>query len=350
MRMSLMRGNDAVVAGALLAHCEAFFGYPITPANEICEGAARLFPLAGRTFVQAESELAAINMVFGASSAGARCLTASSGPGISLKMEGISYLACAELPAVIADICRVGPGLGNIYPSQGDYNQLVKGGGHGEYRAIVLAPNSAQEMCDFTVRAFDLADRYRTPVFVFADGCVGQMMESVSLPDLPPEPPAKPWALTPEASANSNLITSIFLEASEMEAILLKLQAKYAEIARTEVLCETFRTDDADIVLVGFGIVSRVLRSVVEEARAEGMRVGLMRPQTLFPFPIDQIRGLSQRAKSILVVEMNNGQMVDDVRLAVGERCPVEFHGKMGGELPTIADIMARLRALMVEA
>lgn len=345
-----MRGNEAVVVGALLAHCEAFFGYPITPANEISEGAAKLFPLAGRTFVQAESEVAAINMVFGASSAGARCLTGSSGPGISLKMEGISYLACAELPAVIADICRVGPGLGNIYPSQGDYNQLVKGGGHGEYRVIVLAPNSAQEMCDFTIRAFDLADRYRTPVFVFTDGCVGQMMEPVHLPDLPPKPEPKPWALIPGAETNSNLVTSIFLEASEMESIILKLQAKYADIARDEVLCETYRTEDAEIVLVGFGIVSRVLRSVVEEARSEGLRVGLLRPQTLFPFPTEQIRELSERARSILVVELNNGQMVEDVRLAVAERCPVEFYGKMGGELPAIDDILARLRALMVEA
>ena len=238
MRLKLLKGNDAVVRGALLAGCEAYYGYPITPASEIAHEAARLFPAASRTFVQAESEVAAINMVYGASSAGVRCMTASSGPGMSLKMEGISYLAASELPSVIVNVCRVGPGLGNIFPSQGDYNQMVKGGGHGSYRCIVLAPNSVQEMCDFTMQAFELADKYRIPVIVLSDAYVGQMMEPLRIPEPLGPPPAKPWALTPKAETNHNVITSIYLNPEEMEAHVIHLHEKHTEIEKNEPRCE----------------------------------------------------------------------------------------------------------------
>jgi 2-oxoisovalerate ferredoxin oxidoreductase alpha subunit len=343
----LLKGNDAAVCGALLAGCEAFYGYPITPASEIAHTAALLFPMASRTFIQAESEIAAINMVYGASAAGVRCLTASSGPGISLKMEGLSYLASAELPAVIINVSRVGPGLGNVYPSQGDYNQMVKGGGHGSYRSVVLAPNSVQEMCDFTVLAFELADSYRMPVIILSDACVGQMMEPVRLPPLSPEPPPRPWALTPDPSTSNNVITSIFLDPDEMEAHVTHLQDKYAEIRRHEALCEHYATDDAEIALVGFGIVSRLLRALVERARAEGIKVGLFRPQTLWPFPRAELLELAERVKSFLVVELSNGQMVDDVQRIVANRRPVEFLNRLGGNMPETEVMIAKIRDMV---
>lgn len=346
MNLKLMKGNDAVVHGALLAGCQAYFGYPITPASEVAHTAARLFPASGRVFLQAESELAAINMVYGASSAGVRCITASSGPGMSLKMEGISYLAGAELPAVIVDIGRVGPGLGNIYPDQSDYNQLVKGGGNGSYHAIVLAPNSVQEMCDLTMLAFDLADRYRTPVFVLADAYVGQMMEPVALPPASPPAPEKPWALTAEAASNDNVVTSIYLDMDEMEELSARLQRRYDEATAREVRYEGIGLDDADIVLVAFGIVSRILHSLMERARAEGLRVGLLRPISLWPFPTQAVRTLAERAKAFLVVEMNNGQMVDDVRLAVEGRRPVAFVNRLGGNMPEATKILEEIRRL----
>ncbi len=350
MRRQLMKGNDAVVSGALLAGCQAFFGYPITPASEIAHAAARLFPASGRTFLQAESEIAAINMVYGASSAGARCMTASSGPGMSLKMEGISYLAGSELPAVIVDIGRVGPGLGNIYPDQSDYNQVVKGGGHGAYRSIVLAPNSVQEMCDFTMRAFELADRYRGPVFVLSDAYVGQMMEPVAFPEPLGPAPEKPWALSDKPETSDNVITSIFLNPDEMEERVVHLQEVYDRIQDNEVRYETFQIEDAEWVLVGFGVVSRILRSIVEDARAAGLKVGLFRPQTLWPFPMTEIQELSERVKGLLVVEMNNGQMVDDVKLTVAGRCPVEFFNRMGGNVPDAKKVADKLEKLIKQA
>lgn len=347
MCLKLLKGNDAVVRGALLAGCQAYYGYPITPASEIAHEAARLFPPAHRTFVQAESEVAAINMVYGASAAGIRCMTASSGPGISLKMEGISYLAASELPAVIVNICRVGPGLGNIFPSQGDYNQMVKGGGHGSYRCIVLAPNSVQEMCDFTMLAFELADKYRIPVFVLSDAYVGQMMEPLYLPEPAPPPPAKPWALTPRADSNENFITSIFLNPEEMEVHVLHLDAKHKEIEHNEPRCELRLTEDADLILVGFGIVSRVLESALEMARAQGLSVGYFRPQTLWPFPEEELLRLAQRAKHFLVVEINNGQMVYDIKLIVEGRCPTHFMNRMGGFVPTPEEVLAKAREIL---
>jgi len=344
MRKRLMRGNDAVVCGALLAGCQAYFGYPITPASEIAETASRLFPLAARTFIQAESETASINMVYGASAAGVRAMTASSGPGISLMMEGVSYLAGAELPAVIVDIQRAGPGLGNIFPEQGDYNQVVKGGGHGNYRCIVLAPNSVQEMCDFTMLAFELADRYRGPVFVLSDGYVGQMMEPLTFPEPVGTQPPKPWALTPEAATNGNAITSIYIDVDTLERHNIRLQELYARIAESEVRFECTATDDAEVVLVGYGITSRILQSVVETLREDGVRVGLFRPITLWPFPSGALAEAAQRAGSLFVVELSNGQMLDDVRLAVGGRCPVHFHSRVGGAVPSVDEIIEAVR------
>jgi pyruvate/2-oxoacid:ferredoxin oxidoreductase alpha subunit len=341
-------GNDAVVHGAILAGCQAFFGYPITPASEIAHTAARLFPQAHRTFLQAESEIAAINMVLGAASTGVRCMTASSGPGISLKMEGVSFIASSELPCVIVDISRVGPGLGNIYPSQGDYNQVVKGGGHGSYRCIVLAPYSVQEMCDFTVLAFELADKHRIPVFVLADAYVGQMMEQCRLPDpvrLSGETPD--WALTTEASSNNRVITSIFLNPEEMESHVTHLQEKYERIKQVEPRCELTRTEDAEIVLVGFGVVSRILESAVELARAEGLKVGLFRPQTLWPFPEKELLELTNRVHCFLDVEINNGQMRDDIRLIAEGRCPVHFLNRLGGFVPSPEDVLAKIHQIL---
>ena len=285
MPKQITKGNEAIVKGAILAGCRAFYGYPITPASEITEAAALYMPQAGGVFLQAESEVAAVNMLYGAASTGVRAMSASSGPGISLMQEGISYIAGAELPCVIADIMRGGPGLGNIAPEQGDYHQVVKGGGHGCYRTIVLAPNSVQEMADLTMEAFDLADRYRNPVFVLADGYIGQMMEPVEF-SLPKAPPARPaWAVAGTAESRPNLVSSIYLEPDKLEAHVRKLEAKYQRAEREAVQYEDWYTEDADIVMVGYGIVSRVLKQVVEQGRARGLALGLLRPITLYPFP-----------------------------------------------------------------
>jgi 2-oxoisovalerate ferredoxin oxidoreductase alpha subunit len=349
MAKELVKGNLAVVKGALLAGCQVYFGYPITPASEIAEYASLFFPKLGRTFIQAESEVAAINMVYGAAGAGVRCMTASSGPGLSLKQEGISYCAGAELPCVIADIMRGGPGLGNIGPEQGDYNQIVKGGGHGNYRVIVLAPNSGQEMCDFTIKAFDLADNWRIPVVLLADGFTGQMMEQVDFPETPTRGIRKPWALYADKESRKNLITSIFLSHAELERHNIKLQKKYAEIQKDEVMLEELNTTDADLLLIAYGISSRVCRTSMEMARQNGLRVGLLRPRTLFPFPSQRIAELGERVKLILTVECSNGQMVDDVRLALNGKCPVEFYGRMGGEVPSSEEILKVIERLMKE-
>jgi pyruvate/2-oxoacid:ferredoxin oxidoreductase alpha subunit len=340
MAKQLTKGNEATVKAALLAGCRGFYGYPITPASEIAEAAALYFPPAGGVFVQAESEVAAINMVYGAASAGMRAMSASSGPGMSLMQEGFSYLAGAELPCVVADIMRAGPGLGNIAPEQGDYHQVVKGGGHGNYRTLVLAPASVQEMADFTTLAFDLADRYRNPVVVLADGYIGQMMEPVQFPPPRAVPPAPLWAVTGTAGTRPNLVTSIFLEPDLMEQHVLKLEAKYHRAEQLEARAESWRTEDADVVLVGYGIVGRVLKAVVEQARARGLRLGLLRPITLYPFPVEQIRRLSRRAQAFLVVELSNGQLRDDVRLALDEHRPVEFYSRAGGNVPSAEEVL----------
>ena len=343
MQKQLTKGNEAIVKAAVLAGCRAFYGYPITPASEIAEAAALYLPRAGGVFVQAESEVAAINMLYGGAAAGVRCMTASSGPGISLMQEGFSYLAGAELPCVIADIMRGGPGLGNIAPEQSDYNQIVKGGGHGNYRTLVVAPDSVQEMADLTTLAFDLADRYRNPVVVLADGFIGQMMEPVEFASRAVLPPPPEWAVRGNAETRKNLVSSIYLEPDNLERHIRKLEEKYQQAEREEVRFETWRTNDAEIVLVGYGIVGRILKAAVELARARGMAVGLVRPITLYPFPSQQIRELAKHAKAFAVVELSTGQMVDDVRLALAGRAPVEFFSRVGGNAPSCEDVLAFL-------
>jgi pyruvate/2-oxoacid:ferredoxin oxidoreductase alpha subunit len=346
---TLVKGNDAVIKSAILAGCRAFYGYPITPASEITEGAAAYLPQVGGVFVQAESEVAAINMLYGAASTGIRAMTASSGPGISLMQEGMSYLAGAELPCVIADITRGGPGLGNIAPEQSDYNQVVKGGGHGSYRTIVLAPDSVQEMADLTRLAFDLADRYRNPVVLMADGVIGQMMEPVQFPACAPVPAAPPWAVRGTPETRRNLVSSIQLEPDHLEAHVRGLEAKYREVEASETRAELYRTGKAEIVLVGYGIVARILKAVAEEANAQGIPTGVFRPITLYPFPVNQLRRLSETARKFLVVEMSNGQMIDDVRLALEGARPVEFYNRMGGNVPTTEDVLAVVRNMAQE-
>lgn len=349
MRKELIKGNEAIVKGAILAGCRAYYGYPITPASEIAEAAALYMPQAGGVFVQAESEVAAINMIYGAASAGVRSMTASSGPGLSLMQEGFSYLAGSELPCVIADIMRGGPGLGNIAPEQSDYHQVVKCGGHGNYRTLVLAPDSVQEMCDLTMLAFDLADRYRNPVVVLADGFIGQMMEPVAFPEPRPVPPAPAWAVTGTRETRANLVTSIYLEPDVLEAHVRKLEAKYKVAEQEVVRFEAREAEDADIVLVGYGIVARVLKEVVESARAEGLRVGLLRPVTLYPFPAAEIRLLAGHAHAFVVVEMSTGQLIDDVRLALEGRRPVEFYSRVGGNVPASDAVLAFVREALVK-
>ncbi|OFZ18696.1 MAG: 3-methyl-2-oxobutanoate dehydrogenase subunit VorB [Bdellovibrionales bacterium GWB1_55_8] len=345
MKKELIKGNEAVVKAAILAGCTHYFGYPITPASEIAQAAAHYLPLIGGTFVQAESEVAAINMVYGAASAGARVLTASSSPGMSLKQEGISYLAGAELPAVLVDVMRAGPGLGNIWPEQSDYNQMVKGGGHGDYKNIVLAPNCAQEMCDMTLEAFDLADKYRCTAVLLTDGSIGQTMEPVEFPDEFRPAPYKDWAVYGDAKTQKNLISSIYMSIDALQALNRRLQQKYAEIELKEQKWEDFMTDDAELVVVAYGITSRVAQNAIEELRAEGRKVGMLRPKTLFPFPKKRLAEIAQTAKVFLAAEMSAGQMIDDVKLAIECKRPVEFYGTCGGSIPTVEDIKNSIMA-----
>jgi len=349
MKKQLMKGNEAIVRSAILSGCRGFYGYPITPASEITEAAALYMPQVGGVFLQAESEVAAINMLYGASSAGVRCMTASSGPGISLMQEGISYMAGAELPCVIADITRGGPGLGNLGSEQSDYHQVVKGGGNGSYRTIVLAPHSAQEMADLTALAFELADKYRNPVVLMADGFVGQMMEPVEFPQRAFMPALPSWAVAGTAASRGNMITSLHMANDDLEAHLFKLEAKYQRAEREEVLAEELFTEDAEIVLVGYGIAARILKAVTADARTSGLKVGLLRPITLYPFPKLHFERLAKRARVFVVVEMSNGQMLEDVRLAVNGARPVEFFNRMGGNVPSHHEVMAVVRRLARE-
>jgi pyruvate/2-oxoacid:ferredoxin oxidoreductase alpha subunit len=339
----LCKGNVAVVKAAVLAACRAFYGYPITPASEIAEYAALLIPEVGGTFLQAESEISAINMVYGASSAGMRVMSASSGPGMSLMQEGMSYIAGAELPCVIVDVVRGGPGLGNIAPEQSDYFCVVKGGGHGCYRNIVLAPASVQEMFDLTVLGFELADRYRNPVVIMTDGYVGQMQEPLQIQLRDVQMPEKDWAVNGRLETKKNLISSIYLEPDDLEAHIRKLEAKYALAQELESRSENYLTGGADILLVGFGIVSRILRSTVDQLRAQGVKAGLFRPITLWPFPRRELREAAQHVKSVMVVELNTGMMVDDVKLALNDSIPVNFYGRVGGNVPTPEEIAAQV-------
>ena len=346
MRKQLMKGNEAILKSAILAGCRAYYGYPITPASEIAEAAANYLPQVGGVFLQAESEVAAINMLYGASSAGVRCMTASSGPGISLMQEGISYMAGAELPCVIADITRGGPGLGNIASEQSDYHQAVKGGGNGCYRTLVLAPYSVQEMADLTELAFELAERYRNPVMLLADGFVGQMMEPVEFPQTATEPRVPQWAVMGTAESRGNLITSLHMGSDDLEAHVRHLEAKYKHAEQNEARAEEWFTEDAEIVLVGYGIVGRILKAVTAEARASGINVGLLRPITLFPFPTKHFQRLAPRARVFVVVEMSTGQLVEDVRLALNGVRPVEFLSRVGGNVPAHEEVLEFVRKL----
>jgi 2-oxoisovalerate ferredoxin oxidoreductase alpha subunit len=328
----------------MYAGCDCYFGYPITPATEILHEASKYFPMTGRKFVQAESEEAAINMVYGASAAGHRVMTASSGPGISLKQEGMSFLAGAELPCVLVDIMRAGPGLGNIGPEQADYTQLVKGGGHGNYRNIVLAPNSVQEMCDLTIKAFELADKYRNPVVVLADGVLGQMVEPIQFPEEAVKPSIdSTWAVCGNRKTKNNLVTSIFLDFDQLEDFNFKLQDKYQDIKENEVEFEEYQMEDADIIIVSYGISSRIARSAVEKAREIGIKAGLFRPKTLFPFPEEALKKLAERKCKFISVEMSNGQMLEDIVLAIGCARPVELVNRMGGNLVDVDIITKRI-------
>ena len=343
----LCKGNVAVMKGALLAGCQSYYGYPITPASEIAEAAAEYLPQVGGTFLQAESEVAAINMVYGAAAAGQRVMTASSGPGLSLMQEGISYLAGSELPCVIVDVMRGGPGLGNIAPEQSDYFAVVKGGGHGNYKNLVVAPASVQEMADLTILAFELADRYRNPAVVLTDGFIGQMMEPLELHERKIAEPVKPWAVCGTKETRKNLISSIYLEPAELEAHVRKLDAKYKKAAEVEARHELYCAEDPEVLLVGYGITSRVLRTVVDRVRKEGVRAGLFRPVTLWPFPAEALRKAARRAQMVLVVEMSTGQMVEDVRLALDGRVNVEFYGRTGGNVPLEDEVCTELFARM---
>lgn len=343
----LITGNEAIGAGAIRAGCDCYYGYPITPQNELTAYMARNMPEQNRVFIQAESEIAAISMVFGSSAAGKRAMTSSSSPGISLKQEGISFMAGAELPGVIVNVQRGGPGLGNIAPSQSDYFQAVKGGGHGDYRLIVLAPDSVQEMHDLTMLAFDLADKYRNPVMILTDGRLGQMMEPLELNRIKPSaPPAKEWALNGAKGRNPNMIKSLYLGEGELEQFNLKLQKKFDRITQNEIRFEERHTDDCDILLVAYGTSARIAKGAMERARTLGIKAGLLRPVTLWPFPSDRIAEISQHAEMMLVVEMSSGQMLEDVKIAANGRIPVYFEGRMGGGVPTVSDILARIEFL----
>jgi len=343
--MQLVCGNEALAEAAIQAGLDAYFGYPITPQNEITAYMAKRMNQLGRVFVQSESELAAINMVFGAAATGKRAMTSSSSPGISLMQEGISYLAAAQLPAVIVNIMRGGPGLGNIAPSQGDYFQATRGGGHGDYRTIVLAPHTVQEMADLTPLAFDLADQYRNPVLILADGVLGQMMEPVAIGPRPGRDlPSKDWALTGASGRMQNIIRSLWLEDGVLERLNYQLQAKYRQIEQSEVLWEQQDTEDAGIILVAYGIAARIAKEAVRCARQEGIQAGWFRPITLWPFPSSQIRALARPQTAFLAVELSCGQMVEDVKLAVEGRSPVYFYGRPGGGIPTVEVVLEEIR------
>jgi 2-oxoglutarate/2-oxoacid ferredoxin oxidoreductase subunit alpha len=347
MARELMKGNEAIAEAAIRAGLQAYFGYPITPQTELLEWMSRRMPEVGRAFVQAESELAAINMVYGAACTGARVMTSSSSPGISLMMEGLSYIAGTEVPMVLVDVMRGGPGLGNIAPAQADYNQIVHGGGHGDYHAIVLAPSSVQEAIDLTGLAFDLADKYRAISVVLLDGSLGQMMEPAELPEMKPvRTTHAEWAVSGAKGRERNFLSSIYLSPPEEEECNLRLLKRWQEISANEVRYKEYFMEDAKYVVVGFGSAGRVALSAVRAARAEGIPVGLLRPITVSPFPTDVLAEISKRVDALLVVEMNSGQMLEDVRLAVGGSIPVEFYGRLGGIVPFPDEVLQEIRSL----
>ncbi len=345
----LMKGNEAMAEAAMRAGCRCFFGYPITPQTEVAAYMSKNMPKVGGVYLQAESEVAAINMVYGASAAGARVLTSSSSPGISLKSEGISYMAGADLPGVIINVERGGPGLGSIQPSQSDYWQATKATGHGDFHIVVYAPSTVQEMADYAYKAFDTADKYRVPVMILADGLLGQMMEPVVLPEARAleDLPEKPWATTGHGHKRAhNVVNSLYLTAEDLEDLNIERYQRYDAIRANEQEAETYLIDDADIVVTAFGASARVARSAVNAARAQGIKAGLFRPITLWPFPVDALEATVPQAKAYLDVEMNMGQMIEDVQLVVSGRRPVEFFGRTGGVIPTPDEVLSALVAL----
>lgn len=347
MAKELLKGNVAIAEAAIRAGLEAYFGYPITPQTELLEHMAARMPDLGRAFVQAESEVAAINMVYGAACTGKRVMTTSSSPGVSLMMEGLSYIAGTEVPMVLVDVMRGGPGLGNIAPSQADYNQIVRGGGHGDYHPIVLAPASVQEAIDLTVLAFDLAEKYRTIAVVLADGSIGQMMEPAELPPMQPVRKTLPdWAVSGESGRERRRLTSIYLNPDDEETTNLRMLDRWMQVQDEEVRYKEYYLDDAEIVVIGFGTAGRVALSAVRAARAAGIKVGLFRPVTLSPFPDDVLKEIAIEAEALLVVEMNAGQMLDDVKLAVEGAAPVEFYGRLGGVVPYPDEILGEIQRL----
>jgi pyruvate/2-oxoacid:ferredoxin oxidoreductase alpha subunit len=341
MSKRLMKGNEAAVLGALMGGCTHFFGYPITPASEIAHGAAYYFTKSGRTFLQGESEVSVINMLYGAASAGARVMSASSGPGIALMGEGLSYMAGARLPCVLIDMQRAGPGLGNIWPEQSDYNMVVKGGGHGNYKNIVLCPSSAQEMFDFTKIAFEYADRYRMTVIILGDAYIGQVMEPIEIEGTIEHSERKNWALYGDKESRENLITSIYMSPSLQSQHNHLLQEVYAQVEKEVLDYEEFETADASIIYVTYGIVSRICRSAVEVLRKMGIRVGLLRLKSVFPFPTDKIYTFAKKRIPLVVVELSNGQMCEDVKSAARFSTTIIPFLKMGGEVPSVEELVS---------
>lgn len=344
----LMKGNEAIAEAAIASGCLYYFGYPITPQTEISEYLAKRMPKVGGLCLQAESEVAAVNMLLGASAAGSRAMTSSSSPGISLKSEGISYIAGSDLPCLVVNVQRGGPGLGGIQPSQADYYQATRGVGHGDLRLIVVAPSSVQEMASLTAKAFDLADAYRMPAMLLADGALGQMMEPVDFGVFEKrELPEKTWATNGHGGKRAkNIVNSLFIDPNELENSINARYKRYAEVEEKEVMYEEYLTDDADIVITAFGITSRIAKSAIAEARKEGVKAGLLRPITLWPFPKKPISALADTAKAFLSVEMSMGQMVDDVRLAVNGKRPVYFYGRTGGIIPSVDEVHAEIKKL----
>jgi len=341
----LMTGNEAIGEAAIRAGCDAYYGYPITPQNELTAYMAKHMVEKGRVFIQSESELGAINMVLGSALSGKRAMTSSSSPGISLKQEGLSYMAGMELPGVVVNIVRGGPGLGNIGPAQCDYWQATRGGGHGDYRTLCLAPSTVQECVDLVHLAFDLADQHRNPVLILGDGRLGQMMEPVTFDHLPePQPPPKPWALTGAKGREPQKVVSLRLNLDRLEEHNLRLGEKYDEIQRTEVRHEAVQMDDAEVCIVAYGTSARVARQSVKDARAEGIKVGLIRPITLWPYPYGPVRAAAEKVRFFLVPEMSLGQMIEDVRLAVEGRAPVYHTGRVGGNVSSAKEILDELR------
>jgi len=350
MEKVLMKGNEAIGEAAIKAGCRYFFGYPITPQSELPEYLAARLPQVGGVYLQAESEVSAINMVYGAAGSGARVMTSSSSPGISLKQEGISYIAGAQLPCLIVNVSRGGPGLGSIQPAQSDYNQATKNGGHGDYRLIVLAPNSVQEAVDLTIKGFELADKYRNPVMLLADGVIGQMMEPVEFPEDASQLPDKPWATCGKGERERNVINSLYIDPYELERHNQRLKDNLDEIAKNEVMSESYLTEDADLILVAYGTSARIAQGVVDEGREAGLKLGLFRPITLWPYPARELERATLNAKALLCVEMSSlGQMVDDVKLAVKCQKPVHFYGRSGGVIPTVEEVYEKCLELLKE-